>query len=67
MENVPLPNSTVEVTLKGKDGKTYPLYSGKTATDGGTRAEFQVPQVAAGKYAILEVATVIGGALARRN
>jgi 5-hydroxyisourate hydrolase-like protein (transthyretin family) len=56
VENVPLPNSTVEVTLKGKDGKTYPLYSGKTESDGGARAEFQVPPVAAGNY-VLEVAT----------
>src|SRR5262249_53292329 len=55
-ETVPLPGAQVEVTLRSKEGKTYPLYSGTTGDDGTARADFAVPKVPAGPYK-LEVAT----------
>jgi 5-hydroxyisourate hydrolase-like protein (transthyretin family) len=55
-DTVPLPGATVEVTLHTKDGKSYPLYSGKTEGDGITRAQLKVPRLPGGDYK-LQVAT----------
>jgi hypothetical protein len=53
IETVPLPGSTVEVRLQGKDGKSFDLYSGKTGDDGLARAELKVPKVPSGDYKLV--------------
>jgi 5-hydroxyisourate hydrolase-like protein (transthyretin family) len=55
-ETVPLPGAAVTVRLHGKDGKVFPLYSGKAGAGGVAAVKFQVPNVPAGSYK-LEVAT----------
>jgi 5-hydroxyisourate hydrolase-like protein (transthyretin family) len=55
-ETVPLPGSAVTVRLHGKDGKVFPLYSGKAGGDGVAAVKFQVPDMPPGNYK-LEVAT----------
>jgi uncharacterized protein YfaS (alpha-2-macroglobulin family) len=49
-ETVPLPGSSVEVSLTGRDGKTYSLYSGAVNGDGLVQADVQVPQALPGTY-----------------
>jgi hypothetical protein len=54
---VPLPGASVTVHLKGKDGKTFPVYEGKAGKDGVANIQFAVPEkLPAGSYK-LEVAT----------
>jgi len=49
-ETVPLAGAAVTVRLHGKDGKVFPLYSGKAGADGVAAVKFQVPDVPAGNY-----------------
>ena len=49
-ETVPLAGAAVAVRLHGKDGKVFPLYSGKAGADGVAAVKFQVPDVPAGNY-----------------
>jgi hypothetical protein len=49
-ETVPLTDASVAIQLKDKDGKTYPVYKGKTGTDGVAAAELNVPGVPNGAY-----------------
>ncbi len=53
-QTVPLAGAAVTVQLKAPDGKTFPIYDGKTGTDGITNVQFQVPEQApAGSYKLL--------------
>jgi 5-hydroxyisourate hydrolase-like protein (transthyretin family) len=56
-ETVPLPGSTVAVTLRAKDGQTYDLYRGKTGDDGLARGEMKVPKLPAGDYKLVVATT----------
>jgi hypothetical protein len=54
---LPLPGSSVTVRLRGKDGKTFPVFDGKAGSDGVANIQFRVPErVPVGDYK-LEVAT----------
>ena len=55
-ETVPLPNSTVEVRLKDKDGKVHELFKGKADDRGAAAVDLKVPALPAGTYK-MEVAT----------
>jgi hypothetical protein len=55
-ETVALPGSSVEVKLRDKDGKTFPVYSGKAGADGVASVEFKVPALPTGAYK-MEVVT----------
>jgi hypothetical protein len=57
VETVPLPGSTVAVTLRAKDGQTYDLYTGKTGDDGLARGEMKVPKLPAGEYKLVVATT----------
>src|SRR5579884_115724 len=53
-QTVPLAGAAVTVQLKGPDGKTFPIYDGKTGADGNVNVPFQVPEQApAGSYKLL--------------
>jgi hypothetical protein len=51
-ETIPLAGSTVAIELQAKDGKVYPLHTGKTGADGWDKAEFKVPSVPSGQYTL---------------
>jgi uncharacterized protein YfaS (alpha-2-macroglobulin family) len=53
VETVPLPGSSVEVKLQGKDGKQYDLYKGKTGDDGLARADMKLPKLPTGDYKLV--------------
>jgi hypothetical protein len=55
-ENIPLAGAEVNVRLRTKDGKIYPLAAVKTGPDGLVEPRFQVPDLPVGGYT-LEVAT----------
>jgi hypothetical protein len=55
-ETIPLAGAEVDIRLRAKDGKVFPLLSSKTGADGIAEAQIKVPDVAAGQYK-LEVAT----------
>jgi hypothetical protein len=52
-ETVPLNGASVDIQLRGPNGKTMPLYTGKTGADGWSRADFKVPSVPTGQYTLL--------------
>jgi hypothetical protein len=51
-ETIPLAGSTVAIELRAKDGKVYPLHTGKTGADGWDKAEFKIPSVPTGQYTL---------------
>lgn len=53
VETIPLPGSSVNVTLKGKDGKVYDLYEGKTGKDGLAQTEVKLPKLPTGDYKLI--------------
>src|SRR5262245_30664042 len=54
-ETVPLVGAEVQVEMRSKDGKTYPLHRGKTSADGWDKTELKIPPVAAGPYTLTVV------------
>jgi uncharacterized protein YfaS (alpha-2-macroglobulin family) len=52
-ETIPLAGALVELQLRGPDKKLIPLYSGKAGANGIVDAQFRMPAVAAGQYAML--------------
>ncbi len=55
-QTVPLAGAAVTIQLKAPDGKTLPIYDGKTGADGIANVQFQVPEQApAGSYKLLVI------------
>ncbi len=52
-ETIPLPGADVEVTLRGPDQKLTTLFKGKAGRDGVADAQFKMPAVPPGQYAML--------------
>jgi hypothetical protein len=52
-ETVPLPGADVEVQLKGPDQKVISLFKGKAGRDGVADAQFKMPAIPPGQYAML--------------
>src|SRR5262249_49828628 len=52
-ETIPLVGADVEVTLRGPDKKLTPLFKGKAGSDGVATAQFQMPAIPPGTYAML--------------
>ena len=52
-ETLPLTGAEVEIVLRGPDKKLMPLYKGKAGADGVATAEFKMPAIPPGTYAML--------------